>query len=455
MGADEAQHLLGRAAFGATPKELQEWENLSRKQAVDKLLSSSSGKPIVPPPTWAKSDMDFPAFKALSVEDKKEYQKLQRTQNIELSAWWLSEMLNTSSPLTERMTLFWHNHFVSARNKVKAAELLNQQNQLFRQNALGNFATMLHEVARNPAMMIYLDAGSNRKASPNENFAREVMELFTLGVGNYTEQDVKEAARAFTGWTIDRQTGEVNFRPRLHDGGAKTVLGVTGNLDSDAVLDILLSRPETAEFIVRKMWREFVDETPSAAEEKEIQRIAKDFRASGYEIKIALRSILLSDAFYDAANRGNLIKSPVDLVVGTLHILDIEVADPRILVLQLRQLGQDIFNPPNVKGWPGGDDWINTSTLLSRKSFIDRLLRAEDMPDAGNMMNMRTAKMQKNGKFNLHFYADDWFASLPKNDPMAAQKVLLAEEPVIPPTGQPNTLAWIRQLMLDPSYQLK
>ena len=198
-------------------------------------------------------------------------------------------MLTTPSPLTEKMVLFWHNHFVSSLQKVRSPVLMYRQNALLRKHALGYFGDLLHEVAKDPAMVIYLDSASNRKGQPNENFAREVMELFTLGEGNYGENDIKEAARAFTGWSLDPDTGEFVVRPLIHDDGVKTVLGRSGNFDGDAVLDILLAQPQTAEFIVAKLWREFVSPTPDPAE---VKRIARMFRDNRYNIKVALRALL-------------------------------------------------------------------------------------------------------------------------------------------------------------------
>jgi uncharacterized protein (DUF1800 family) len=200
------------------------------------------------------------------------------------------------------------------------------------------------------------------------------MELFTLGEGNYSEQDVKEAARAFTGWSIEPETGEFRWRPFAHDNGDKTVLGVSGNLDGDAVLDILLAQPQTAELLVRKLWREFISSTP---DEKEVRRIAARLREAGYDMRVGLREIFSSRAFWATGNRLALVKSPVDWVLGTLNTLDVEAPEPAALAFALRQIGQDLFAPPNVKGWPGGEAWINSSTLLARKQMAERLLRRE------------------------------------------------------------------------------
>jgi uncharacterized protein (DUF1800 family) len=224
-------------------------------------------------------------------------------------------------------------------------------------------------------MVIYLDSASNRRGNPNENFSREVMELFTLGEGNYSETDIKEAARAFTGWSIDPESGQFVWRERAHDDGEKTLFGQQGRWDGDAVLDILLAQPNTAEFVVGKLWREFVAPSATLAEQKEIRRIARHFRDSRYDIRVALRELLSSPAFWVERNRGALIKSPVDFVIGTLRSFDVDPPEGRQLVHVLTQLGQDVFSPPNVRGWPGGETWINSSTLLARKQFAERISR--------------------------------------------------------------------------------
>jgi uncharacterized protein (DUF1800 family) len=381
-------------------------------------------------------------------------------------------MLQTPSPLTERMTLVWHNHFVSSQQKVRYTKLMYEQNVLFRRYAGGNFGQLLHAVGKDPAMVIYLDSASNRKGKPNENFAREVMELFTLGEGRYAEADVREAARAFTGWSIDPDSGAFRLRPALHDEGTKTVLGRTGNFDGDAVLDILLSRRESAEFVVAKLWREFVSPEPDGPE---VRRIAQKFHLSNHEIKVALRELLLSPAFWAPENRGALIKSPVDLVVGTMRALDFQVGDPLPLALVVAQLGQNLFSPPNVKGWPGGEAWINSSTLLARKGFAERIFRADEMPSVA-MGKLRRrgaaadfapakgfARMGEEGRarfvralYEIQFDPQRWLAQFPGAVSHGdIERALLARAPVTPvPTDVPARES-IRRIALDPAYQLK
>lgn len=369
MGEADALHLLGRTAFGAPAGVLADMAKLPREAAVDRLLAGPVREVSLP------ADMPYRSPQQIRAMDENERKELQRKQGLDGRVWWLEQMLNAPTPAAqfqERMTLFWHNHLVSSIEKVKVMRLMLEQNQVLRQHALGNFGEMLHAVSKTPAMVVYLDSASNRRGSPNENFAREVMELFTLGEGNYTEADIKEAARAFTGWSVEPATGEFLWRPRMHDQGEKTLFGQRGAFDGDAVLDILLQRPETAVFLTRKLWREFISPTPN---EREVQRIAARFRASRYDIKTVMRELLLSQAFWASENRASLIKSPVDLVVGSLRSIEREIPETRALALLLRNLGQDLLAPPNVRGWPGGEHWINSSTLLARKQFIERIGR--------------------------------------------------------------------------------
>ncbi len=376
IGYDGARHLLSRTGFGATEAEIAEFAPLERGPAVDRILAGARNESSVKPPAFVdESFTPYYKLRALSTDERKAYQRQLVEQGFELRAWWLREMMVTPSPLTERMTLFWHNHFATSQQKVRSGQLMFRQNVLLRREALGNFSTLLHEIGKDPAMLVWLDNAGSRKQAPNENFAREVMELFTLGEGHYGERDVKEAARAFTGWSLDRETGTFMFRPAFHDFGEKTVLGRTGRLDGDDVLDVLLAQPATARFISTKLWREFVSPDPDPVE---VDRWAAVFRDSRYRVKPLLRAILMSDAFWAPQNRAVLVKSPVELVVGTLRTFGIHPFDLRPAVFACAALGQNPFSPPNVKGWPGGDAWITSATLLARKQWIDRVFRGSE-----------------------------------------------------------------------------
>ena len=486
LSYDDARHLLNRSGFGATDAEIRRFAGMTRADAARTLLAQTRTTAVTPPPAFTAESgpLRYPRDKA-SADERKQFQQEQIRDGLELRGWWIQEMLATPSPLTERMTLFWHNHFVSAQQKVRLAVLMYRQNVTLRENALGNFGALLHAIARDPAMVIYLDSAQNRKGTPNENFAREVMELFTLGEGHYGEQDIKEAARAFTGWSLNRETGHFMFRPFIHDYGRKTVLGRTGYLDGDDVLDILLARPETAELVVRKLWREFVSPDP---DEREVARIAARFRESRYEIKVALQEILTSDAFYAPENRGVLVKSPVDLVVGTLRDFGMRPGETVPFAVAAAGMGQNLFGPPNVKGWPGGDAWINASTLLARKAFLDRLFRAGDAaqdqsaaqpemmvsasatagadalqgsaPDAATELarRIRFMRTMDRGMQSVHFDGEAWFDTIQSQSSTraaTASRVLLAYTPQSPLDTKADPLALVRQIVLDSAYQLK
>ncbi|MEP7061678.1 MAG: DUF1800 domain-containing protein [Betaproteobacteria bacterium] len=455
LGVDDARLLLTRTGFGATPAEIVAFSALSRHQAVDRLLDATITRAVAPPPPELTdpATMLRPARDAADGE-RKAFRRRQRDAGLALRAWWLREMLVTPSPLTERMTLFWHGHFASSQQKVKVAALMYRQNVTLRANAVGNFGTLLHAVAKDPAMLVYLDTVQNRRGHANENFAREVMELFTLGEGHYAEQDIREAARAFTGWSIERDSGTYLFRPRLHDAGIKTVFGKSGSFDGDDVLDLILARPETARFITTALWRELVSPEPDAAA---VERIAARFRDAHYDIKALLRAVLEDDAFYAAAARGTLVRSPADLVAGTLRTLDIVPANMLPYAIACAGMGQNLFSPPNVRGWPGGDAWINTNTLLARKQFLERIARADNFGEGAAMApapegpprRLRSAK----------FDADAWMAQVPHDtgaDSRArALRMLLPIDAVDAASIKGDVPGVVRAALQDPVYQLE
>ncbi|QHE92825.1 DUF1800 family protein [Pandoraea fibrosis] len=478
LTADDARYLLTRTGYSPDARELAPFVGLTRTQAVDRLLDESRRTAVTPPPAWAADPPLYGApVKNLTDEQRRELNQRRDRMAASLSAWWAQEMASTPSPLTERMTMFWHNHFVSSDDKVREPVVLYRQNVLLRANALGNFGVLLHEVSKDPAMLIYLDGAGSRKGRPNENFAREVMELFTLGEGHYTEQDVREAARAYTGWSIDRPTMRYVWRANVHDTGTKTVLGQTGDFDGDQMLDILLARPETATFVTGKLWREFVSPTPDPAQ---MQLAASAFRASSYDIRVVLRALLLSPAFWDVRARGTLVKSPSEFVTDTVREFDIGYDDPQMLAQQMRVLGQDLFRPPNVKGWPGGDAWIDSTTLLARKQFVERMFRATENANAGGPSTMSsslsatpgvqrtalrsaTATAMPRTVAGVRFDLSRWlqpYALGPVDVPdeasrEALQRAVLPFAPAAPQTAGVNSAAYLQALLMDPAYQLK
>ncbi|WP_335645735.1 DUF1800 domain-containing protein [Pandoraea faecigallinarum] len=478
LTADDARYFLTRAGYAPDARELAPFVGLTRAQAVDQLLMQARRTAVTPPPAWAADPPLYgAALKGMTPDERRELNERRNRMASALSAWWAQEMATTPSPLTERMTMFWHNHFVSSDDKVREPTVLYRQNVLLRANALGNFGTMLHDVSKDPAMLIYLDGAGSRKGHPNENFAREVMELFTLGEGHYTEQDVREAARAYTGWSLDRSTMTYVWRADLHDTGTKTVLNRTGDFDGDQVLDILLARPETARFIVGKLWLEFVSPTPDPTQ---VERVADAFRASGYDIRVAMRALFLTPAFWDARARGTLIKSPSEFVTDTVREFDIGYDDPQMLAQQMRVLGQDLFRPPNVKGWPGGDAWIDSTTLLARKQFVERMFRATENANAGGpsaamsvsstpirsgvqRTALRAGQAMPRTVAGVRFDLSRWlqpYALGPVDVPDGASREALqrAVLPLAPAAPQPpgvNSASFLQALLMDPAYQLK
>jgi uncharacterized protein (DUF1800 family) len=378
LSEQQARHLLGRTGFAPTQAEVDRLTGQSARVAVDAIIANArAAKPLYAPPDFVSQPPPIPLAYLKSKEEQQAMRRQQLLEGLEMKTWWMREMIESPTPLAERMTLFWHNHFATSQQKVVRSQAMWHQQEVLRANALGNFRTLLHGVARDPAMLVYLDGANSRKEAPNENFAREVMELFTLGEasqgGGYTEQDIKEAARAFTGWSVERGDFSFRQRPAFHDEGSKTVLGSSGNFDGDAVLDVMLEQPAAARFITAKLWKEFVSPTPDNAQ---VVRIAQRLQAGGWDIAGALRDLLMTDAFWNAGNRGSLIKSPVDLVVGTVRQFGFSYTDVMPFALKSAQLGQNLLVPPNVKGWPGYTEWINATSLLERKRFTEQLFRA-------------------------------------------------------------------------------
>jgi uncharacterized protein (DUF1800 family) len=471
MSPQQARHLLIRCGFAPTQSEVDKLVGKSAQQAVNDIITAAvATKPKYPPPAFVSQPPPTPANQLKTVDERQEQRRAQIAEGVELKAWWLREMLETPTPLAERMVLFWHNHFATSQQKVVSSQAMWRQHQLFRTHALGSFASLLHGIAKDPAMLVYLDAANSRRESPNENFAREVMELFTLGEatqgGGYNEQDIKEVARAFTGWSVDRDSFSYKFRAPVHDIFNKTVLGKVGNFNGDDVLNIILEQAACAEFIVSKLWKEFVTPMPTTADMVEIKRIAKRFAGSGYAIDTALADLFITDAFWADANRGGLIKSPVDLVVGSVRQFGFSYSDVMPLVLKTAQLGQNLLMPPNVKGWPGHTDWINATTLLERKSFTQQLFRSIE-PVANQAMNSGMGRVArfKVGKAEATMALDaDAFLKpysgradgVPNEaSKMALADVLLASSATQNIANGTVGVAYLRALTLDPAYQLK
>ncbi|CAI4030796.1 hypothetical protein DNFV4_01226 [Nitrospira tepida] len=444
MTFEDARHLLARTGFGGTPDEIRQWSAWDRNQAVAKLLDQATTRAVTASPAWINRLPPAPAErKQMGQAEKKAFREERKEESLELKAWWYRELLATPSPLTERMTLFWHNHFTSSFQKVKWPPFLYRQNVLFRSQALGSFRELLSAVAKDPAMLLYLDTQQNQKDRPNENFARELFELFTLGEGRYSEQDIKEAARCFTGWHVDRRTGTFRMNQARHDHGIKRLFGRTGPFMGDDVLRMTLEQSHVAVHLTQKLWKEFVSDQPDP---QETERLADLFRRSDYRIKTLLQALLTTPQFWASENRGILIKSPVELLVGTMRLFNLPLPDQISLVRAGRRLGQDLFDPPNVKGWPGGVRWITTATLPARWHMLQQSIRGHEVGHRhGESMGMGGDMGDGNGMA-------DWLATEPEE---ILQVTLLPIPPVRLLDPGEDRRQVVRQLVLDPAYQLK
>jgi uncharacterized protein (DUF1800 family) len=393
---DKIEHLMRRAAFGTS---IRNPAAASLEKQLEIVFNSNNEYQLLYLPD--EEVITTRALMKMSKEERKEIIQDFAANIKKLNLEWIKLMGKTNGQLREKMSLFWHGHFaVRVRGFGQVESYINT----IRKYALSNFGDLLMAVSKEPAMLRFLNNIQNKKGSPNENFAREVMELFTLGRGNYTENDIKEAARAFTGWGID---DEDNFQLKAHqhDPGEKTFFGKTGNWEGEDIIRMILERKETAVFICRKIYKYFVN---PFADEARIQSLADSFYASKYDIKILMQEIFSSDWFYEEKNVGVQIKSPVELIVGLNRTFGISYdnADP-LLALQ-RVLGQTLFFPPNVAGWAGGRNWIDNSTLITRLGLPEMLAKAGGMDfDVKNNMDdenpNESLRNKRKAKFNCHF----------------------------------------------------
>jgi uncharacterized protein (DUF1800 family) len=351
-------HLYRRAAFGASYAELQAGLKKDPQKLIDDLLAGGPGQEEF------ERQTDTMAQTIVRVNNGQQ-----------LGDWWLYRMLYTPHPLREKLTLFWHNHFATSNAKVQNAGYTLGQYNLLRKHALGSFAKMLQEMSLDPAMMVWLDARDSKKGNPNENYARELMELFSLGRGHYTETDIREAARAFTGWTL--QGNDVVFAKSQHDDGVKTVLGQKGNWKPDDIVRICLDQESAAYFIAGKLFRFLVSDTLPLTREL-LTPLATAFRKSGYDFNALLQTVLRSNLFFSAEVYRTRIKSPVDFALGIVRGLEGRVGTTA-LRQPLAELGQSVFYPPSVKGWDGGPAWLNGATLLFRQNLALALTSTENV----------------------------------------------------------------------------
>lgn len=370
LSLEDTRHLVHRSGFGESPTHIIEASQQTRDELINTILSNTQPASIEPKPAWANTPLRArPDHSKSSDQERRQKNqaigKLERRRGGDLKHWWLSSLITTPNPLQAKMILFWQNHFTSSQRKVRHAQLMVRQFEILEKEATGNFSAMLKSMLKDPAMLIYLDNRSNRKNKPNENLARELLELFTLGEGHYSEQDIKEAARALTGYAVNNKF-EFVFRKKHHDNGEKNILGNIARHDATSLADVLLEHPATAKNIVTKLWHYFVSDDVSAPD---IDRLARIFRDNNYEIKPVLEALFKTPAFWSPDNRATLIRSPADFIASTLRAAQMPAIERRVLLTATRKMGQQLFYPPNVKGWQQGHYWINAQTLLARNSF--------------------------------------------------------------------------------------
>lgn len=451
-----AAGLLHRAGFGASPSTLDEWTALGPQRAVARLIDGLVAPlpPEAPPECLGpeperrpRRQLQAAAAGAAPAELLRIGQgaTMARRGVLELvRREWLARMGNTEAPLREKMVFFWHGHF-AVQESIDSPYAHWGLNDVLRRHAGGLFRTLCLEVARTPAMLRYLDGAENRREGPNENFARELLELFTLGEGHYTESDIREAARALTGWTIARDRWVFVEDPEAHDEGGKTFLGHAGPLDGEDVIGIVTRHPACARRIVGKLWTFLAGRDPEPAV---IDALAEVFVATDGSVAAVLEELLRSEAFYDEAGRGARIKSPVEWLVGAALALESPVPSGPTILNGLGQLGQILFDPPSVAGWPSGRGWINTRTLPDRYRFADVFL--EEIPaDRLRAVVGSASDAASWGALVRRLY--------PCHDPDAALALL---EPVrnavasVPGDGDAARREIVFRLLANPLYQL-
>lgn len=457
----KAAHLLNRAGFGGTEQEIDQVLKLGPARAVEWLLdfpdTTAARQHVGDIPDLSPIQGDYPQTyrqRALLVrgktkEQRQEIEQTLRRRNVEalrnISAWWLKRMAYGPHPLQEKLTLFWHGHFTTSAREERSALLMWNQNETLRQYAAGNFRTFLHAISRDPAMLDYLNNTQNRKQHANENYGREVMELFTLGLGNYTEEDVRQNARAFTGWTHDGVA--YVFRRNWHDFGTKTFLGRTGNFNGDDTLEIILQQPACAPFMASAIYRYFT--TEARLEPALVGALGQILRGSNYQLRPLLGTIFRSRGFYSPSMIGAQIKSPVQLLIGTIRMLNLDMPPDRLMMGALGQMGQMPLNPPNVKGWPGGRVWISTSTLFIRYNTC-LYLAGGQFP----MISQSYSQLADKADASAAKVAEQWLERLVHRPVADDKKDVLVKSLNGRPDRPANLKRMVQLIVSMPEYQL-
>lgn len=420
----KARHLLVRAGFGGTPQEVQKLCAMGLYKAVDHLVefyrqpAPSTAFDPVPPravdPLESKLRVEFMSGRVAGAR-----RSVERGQVGALRHWWLQRMVESPRPLQEKLTLFWHGHFANQDSVVQNSYAMYRQNQLFREHAAGNFGALLYAIVHDPSMIRYLDNNKNNKGEPNENLAREIMELFSLGLDQgYTEKDIAEAARALTGYNYDDNTGTYRFLREKHDTTDKTIFGKTGPWTGDDLVRLILEKPESARFVARKMWEFFAYGEP---DKDTIEGLAAVLRVNKYAVEPMLKNLFLSEEFYSERAQGNQIKSPVELVVGLLRDMGVkQISNYGVLDGAIQQMGMQLLEPPDVKGWRYGRTWISSQRLFVRYNSVADLVKNVAQP--GGQKGIDVLALLEKGKCEDAASAVDYLAKACLQRPLSDAK---------------------------------
>jgi len=401
-----AAHLAVRAGFGPTPTQLDQLEQLDPDEAVDLFLTYSAEKTRTQTPDWyhethakhrSPKGLEWKELKKLEPEERQKLQKtFRKKQNTQLQRtreWWLQRMVQTPTPLEEKLTLFWHGHFATSFKKVKCAYPMLEQNMTFREQGQGNWNTFLIEMSKDPAMLVYLDNARSKKRKPNENYARELLELFSLGEGNYSEDDIKNAARAFSGWSLKSTEWEFKERTRQLDEGEKTFMDASGPLRGEDIIREITRQPQASDFLAERLWSFFASETPN---KNAMADISRTLRGTNFDLNQGLRVLFTHEDFYHPSVIRGQIKSPVQLCVHLARTLNEASVPPgKMMARGCQQLGQKLFEPPSVKGWDGGAAWITASTLSLRYRFSSQLVRMKQGFNVDTLLPDRTLNREQ------------------------------------------------------------
>lgn len=434
-------HLLRRAGFGATPEELQRFLDLGYENTVEELLHPEK----VEPDSQEMDDLF-----------RRRYAELASfTTPISGQAWWVHRMLLTKAPLREKMCLFWHDHFATSYVKVKRIFLLVRQYETIRQHALGRFEDLVLAISRDPAMIIWLDNDTNRKEAPNENYARELFELFTLGIGHYTERDIQEAARAFTGWTY--RGARFFFDVRQHDFGEKEVLGQRGTFNGEDIVALAVRHPATGRHLGRKLYQYFVaDREP---EEAAVETLARAYFENDFDLRSVMRTLFHAPFFLSEEAYYAKVKTPAEYVVGLARLLGLANLPAPLLARAMASMGQELFNPPNVGGWEDGPAWITTATLMTRINFAAQWARS---PQSALLQRLGKRLAEAGGNLDPERIVDEVLEALTLEvAPVSREKfVAFAREHLTPEamgrprSGKERLVALVSLVLAAPEFQL-